>query len=274
MEQFLYRVMPQLLLLVFGCLLGLWGVLLRRTDQGLETYAVRLGRVGAVLLLIWLVAITVMQKQLPMLNLGQLAFFLGALVWYGQCYAQRRVNQRLFTLLPLLGVVILMILGLVLGLRPGSVTPSLRSVSAAVHVAMSLAGIALLMGCGVFGAGHVILDWNIRRRRFNAWFQRLPSLGDLDRLRRLMLVTGWALVTVSLLSALVILNLRVETEGAVISHLHPMLLLAVLLTVLVAADLFHWLSANKLAVGCVIMSAAVVALMFISVIEIFHGRIA
>ena len=33
-------------------------------------------------------------------------------------------------------------------------------------------------------------------------FQRLPSLGDLDHLRRRSLVAGWALVTVSLISAL------------------------------------------------------------------------
>jgi len=273
MDQLLYRVIPDILLLLFGSLLGVWGVSIRRSDLSLESMAVYLGRVGAAMFLIWMVALTVYQRQVPVLNPGQLAFFLGGLVWFGQCYAQQRINQRLFVVLPLLGVVILMVFGLVLGMRPGPVTTSLKSVSTAIHVTMSLAGIALLLGCGVFGAGHVILDLNIRRRNFNAWFQRLPSLGEMDSLRRLTLITGWALVTASLVSALVILNLRSSDQGSVASHLHPMVLLATILTVLVLADRFRWISANKLAIGCMIMSLTVVILICVSVIEIFYGRI-
>jgi len=275
MEQFLYHILPQLVLVLFGVLLGVWGILLRRSDLGLERIALRIGRVGALVYLVWLVVVSVVQKQLPMLNPGQLAFFLGALVWFGQCYAQRQVDQRLFVILPLLGVVGLMVFGLAMGLRPGAVpTKSLLEAGAAVHVTMSLAGVALLLGCGVFAAGHLILDWHIRRRRFDAWFQRLPSLGDLDRLRRVTLVSGWVLVTASLLSAFVWARLRPADEPTVVSHLHPMVLLAVILLVLVAADRRRWLSAHKLAVGCVAMSALVVALITVSVVEIFHGRFA
>ena len=54
MERFLYMVVPQLLLLLFGTLLGIWGILLRRSDLGLERYAVILGRVGAACYLVWL----------------------------------------------------------------------------------------------------------------------------------------------------------------------------------------------------------------------------
>ena len=271
MDQFLYLVMPQLLLLLFGILLGVWGILLRRADLGLEIAAIRIGRIGAVLLVVWLVAVTIMQRQLPMLSPGQLAFFLAGLVWFGQCYVQHRVDQRLFAVLPLLGVVGLMVFGMAVGLRPRAVTASLLGPGAASHVVLSLAGVALLLGCGVFGAGHAILDWHIRRRRFDAWFQRLPSLGDLDRLRRLTLATGWALVTVSLVSALIWSVLRSEGE-TVVSHLHPMILLGFVLTVLVAADRFRWLSASKLAVSCMAMSAVVLVLLCISVVEIFHGR--
>jgi ABC-type uncharacterized transport system permease subunit len=272
MESLLYAVLPQIMLLVFGGLLGIWAILLRRADLQLEGGARRIGRIGAVLYLVWLVAISVMQRQLPMLNAGQLAFFLGGLVWFGQCWVQRSIDQRLFAFLPLLGVVLLMVLGMILGLRPVGVTEVLLGWGAAVHVTLSLAGIALLLGCGVYGAGHVILHWNIRRRRFNAWFQRLPSLGDLDRLRRLSLVTGWALVTVSLVAALAWAARQPADRDTIVSHLHPMILLAVILLALVLADRFRWLSANKIAIGCVIMALVVLTLLGVSVVEIFAGR--
>ncbi len=271
MDRFVHLIWPQLLLLLFGVLLGIWGLLLRRNDLGLEKTAMRVGRVGAVAYLAWLIAVTVVQRQLPMLNPGQLAFFLGALVWLGQCYAQRQVNQRLFAILPLLGVVILMVCGLVFGLHPQDPARTLLGVGPAIHVALSLAGVALLLGCGVFGAGHAILHWHIRRRRFDAWFRRLPSLGDLDRLRRLTLASGWALVTLSLLGGIVWTRMHPSDDPTVVSHLHPMVLLTVLLTGLVAADRFRWLGANHLAVGCIVMSALVVTLLGVSVVEIFVG---
>ena len=272
MESLLYAVLPQIMLLLFGGLLGIWAILLRRADLRLEGGARRIGWVGAALYLVWLVGISVRQNQLPMLNPGQLAFFLGGLVWFGQCWVQHRIDQRLFALLPLLGVVLLMVLGVIMGLRPEGVTDELLGWGAAVHVTLSLAGISLLLGCGVYGAGHVILHWNIRQRRFNAWFQRLPSLGDLDRLRRRSLVAGWALVTVSLMSALGWAARRPAGHDSIVSHLHPMILLAVILLALVAADRFRWLSANKLAIGCVIMALVVLTLLGVSVVEIFAGR--
>jgi hypothetical protein len=90
MDQFLYLVAPQLLLVCFGILLGIWGILLRRTDLGLEAVAGphRLGGRGAAGGLVRGV-VAAAQRQLPMLNPGQLAFFLAGLVWLGQCYAQR-----------------------------------------------------------------------------------------------------------------------------------------------------------------------------------------
>ncbi len=274
MERLIYVVLPQIMLLAFGGLLGVWAILLRRSDLQLESGARRLGRVGAAIYLVWLVAISVLQDQLPMLNAGQLAFFLGGLVWFGQCWVQRSVDQRLFALLPLLGVVILMVGGVIMGLTPDGPVEKLLGWGAAVHVTLSLAGISLLLGCGVYGAGHVILHWNIRRRKFNAWFQRLPSLGDLDRLRRRSLVAGWALVTVSLISALAWAMRQPADRETIVSHLHPMILLAIILLILVLADRFRWFSANKLAISCLVTSALVLALLIASVWEIFTGRVA
>jgi ABC-type uncharacterized transport system permease subunit len=272
MESITYVVLPQVLLLLFGTLLGIWAILLRRTDLNLESGAQRLGKVGGGAYLAWLVLVTAVQRQVPVLNPGQLAYFLGALIWFGQCYSQRQVNQRLFALLPLVGVLGLMLFGVIAGLGPGQVTESLLGVGTAVHVTMSLAGIGLLLGCGVYGAGHVILHHQISTRKFDAWFNRLPSLGDLDRLRRVNLNTGTALVVASLGSALVWSLRQPAGDPMVVSHLHPMLLLAALLVALVLVDHFRWLSSRNLAVACLIMSALVLALLTVSVVEIFLGR--
>jgi ABC-type transport system involved in cytochrome c biogenesis permease subunit len=274
MNPVVYLVLPQLLLVIFGVMLGIWAILLRRADLNLESGAQRLGRVGAGVYIVWLVAITAVQRQVPVLNPGQLAYFLGGLIWLGQCYTQRHVNQRLFALLPLLGVMALMLFGIVAGLAPGQVSDALLGVAPAIHITLSMAGVAMLLGCGVFGAGHLILHHQISNRRIDAWFQRLPSLGDLDRLRRVALSTGTALVTVSLLSAFGWMARQPEGDPVIVSHLHPMILLVALLLVLVVADRFRWLSSRNLSVACVVMSALVLALLTVSVVEIFAGRVA
>jgi ABC-type transport system involved in cytochrome c biogenesis permease subunit len=275
MDRLMYHIVPLLLLVFFSALIAVWTVLARRTDARLEAVARTLGWIGAGFYLIWIVALTLVQGQVPVYNFGQLALFLGGLVWISQTYVQWRVDQRLFTLLPLVGVVTLVLVGLAAGASPDRVPEGLRGPQASFHITLSLAGVAMLLGSGVFGAGQVILHGHIRKRDFDVWFQRLPSLGDLDRLRRVTLVAGWLLITVSLVSALVWLRLRpAGSSGPVISHLHPMLLLAALITALVLADRFRWLAVQRLAWISFLLSALVVVLLLVSVIEIFVGRFA
>ncbi len=274
MDRLLYHIVPLLLLVFFSGLIGLWIVLVRRADTRLETAARGVGWLGALLYLAWMVALTLRQGQVPVYNFGQLALFLGGLVWIGQAYAQWRVDQRLFTLLPLAGVVMLVLVGLAAGPTPSHVPDGLKGGQASVHITLSLAGIAMLLGSGVFGAGQIILHGHLRKRDFDVWFQRLPSLGDLDRLRRVTLVAGWLLISVSLVSAMIWLRLRPAADHApVISHLHPMLLLAVLITLLVLADRFRWLAVQRLAWISFVLSAVVVVLLMVSVVEIFVGRV-
>jgi hypothetical protein len=154
------------------------------------------------------------------------------------------------------------------------VPEKLRGLYASIHITLSLAGIAMLLGSGVFGAGQVILNGHLRKRDFDVWFQRLPSLDDLDRLRRLTLGAGWLLVTVSLVSAGVWLRVHPSQNGVMMSHLHPMILLAVLITALLAADRFRWLSVQRLASLSFALSAVVMVLLLVSVVEIFIGRVA
>jgi hypothetical protein len=51
-----------------------------------------------------------------------------------------------------------------------------------------------------------------------------------------------------------------------------MVLLSALLLALVVVDRFRWLSSRNLAVACLVMSALVLALLTVSVAEIFMGR--
>jgi ABC-type uncharacterized transport system permease subunit len=274
MDRFLYTIAPLLLLVYFSALTGLWVVLVRRSDQRLEGAAGAVGLTGAAMWAAWILGVTAYQGQVPVLNVGQLALFLGGLVWIEQAFVQRRVNQRLFTLLPLAGVVTLVLVGIAVGSTVAEVPEKLRGLRATLHITLSLAGIAMLLGSGVFAAGQVILHGHLRKRDFDVWFQRLPSLDDLDHLRRLTLGAGWLLVTVSLVSSFVWLHMRPSDSGVMMSHLHPMILLAVLITALLVADRFHWLSAQRLASLSLALSAVVMVLLLVSVVEIFLGRFA
>jgi ABC-type uncharacterized transport system permease subunit len=274
LDQLLYTVAPLLLLAYFSALTGLWAVLVRRSDRRLESAAGVAGLAGAGLYLLWILGVTLHQGQVPVLNPGQLALFLGGLVWIEQAFVQRRVDQRLFTLLPLAGVVALVLVGIAAGSAAAEVPEKLRGLHATVHITLSLAGVAMLLGSGVFGAGQVILHGHLRKRDFDVWFQRLPSLDDLDRLRRLTLGAGWLLVTVSLVSASIWLRVRPADSKVMMSHLHPMILLAVLITALLAANRFRWLSAQRLATLSFALSAVVMVLLLVSVVEIFVGRVA
>ena len=58
MDRLLYHIVPLLLLVFFSGLIGLWAVLVRRSDARLETAAKGAGWLGALLYLAWIVALT------------------------------------------------------------------------------------------------------------------------------------------------------------------------------------------------------------------------
>jgi hypothetical protein len=81
-------------------------------------------------------------------------------------------------------------------------------------------------------------------------------------------------MTVSVVLAMAGLWLLPTAREATISHLHPMLTLWVILSALWAAERFRWLTQLKLAAASVAVSALMVVLIVISVVEFFGGRLA
>jgi ABC-type uncharacterized transport system permease subunit len=275
MSAFVYATAPLILLALTSGLLAAWGMLLARPDRKIEEVLVGLGTALALLLTGWLVWMSLLQHQVPVLTPGQVLVFLGVLIWLMHSLLQRRVRQRFFSLMPLGVLVLLLLLGTIAGLRPGAGVPeTLFGFRSGFHITLSLAGMALLLGSGVFGAGHLVLHKQIKRRSFGTWFQHLPSLQDLDRLRRTTLGAGWLLVTVSLASAMASMYLDPGRGGAMLSHLHPMLVLWALITLLLAADRFRWMGSRRLAVGSLVLAGLMVVLIAVSVVEIFTGRFA
>lgn len=266
-----YSLLPALMLLLYGGLIATWIHLANRPDGRVEEIAERSGLAALGLYLIWMAVITAIQRQIPVLTFGQLAAFLGFIVWAGQSLVQTKVRQRLLVILPAAAVALLILAAITSGLHPAKAPDSLRGLGAALHIALSLAGIAMLLGSGVFGAGLLILHRQIAHRVFGRFFSSLPSMDEMDRLRIISVNLGWLLISISLISAMFWMRL-VRTDSKVMeSHLHPMLTLWVLVTILALTARFKWLRRTRLAAISVGLAALVLGLAMVSVVEFFVG---
>jgi HemX protein len=267
---FLTSVIPLGLLVGYSVLIGLWNAPCHAEGRKRDHHLVRAGNILTLVLGIWWVGFALFQGVLPIASPGQLLATVATFIWLGATYAQYRVNQRKLTIIPLAAVVILFIAAVSMGMGKVEVLPeNLVNPRASVHIAMSLSAVTLLLGSGVFGAGEIILHKQIKSRTFGQWFHDMPSMSDLNRLRRVSLTAGWILITISVAMALGSLVLMPESREVTISHLHPMLVLWVTITSLWAADRFHWIAQQKLAVAAVGMSALMVLLLIVSVIGFF-----
>ncbi|MCB2211604.1 hypothetical protein KQI52_05775 [bacterium] len=270
MQVFLTTVLPLIMLVGFSLLLGLWNAPCHPEGRKRDHHLIRAGNILAIIFGIWWAGYAVFQGALLVATPGQLLVTFACFMWLGVAYTQTRVSQRKLTIIPLAVVALLLISALALGLETTSVKPeNLVNARASVHIAMSLAAVTLLLGSGMFGAGEIILHKQIKSRTFGQWFHDMPSMSDLNRLRRVSLTAGWVLVTISVVSALGTLWFLPESREATISHLHPMLVLWGIITSLWLADRFHWLAQQKLAAASVGVSALMILLLIVSVIGFF-----
>jgi len=274
MTTLLFLIIPITLLIFFIGLLGFWLFLFIKANQHLESTASKLGVALALLYLLWLGMIAINQQQTPAVNTSQMLALLAGLIWMGHSFVQWRIRQRILTVLPLVTVIALLSIALVLGMKVDSSPDKLREGGAIVHILFSMAAVTLLLGAGVFGMGQTLLHNQIKRRQFGAWFNYLPSLDDLDRLRRITLNTGWLLITVSMVGSLIWMLLYASPDGPVISHLHPMLTLWAIVTAVTATDKFHLIAVQKAAILTTILSLVVLALLIVSVLGIFRVEMA
>ncbi len=270
MDLIVFRLLPIVIFLVAAFLLAWWVRIFSHPSRIGEERASSFGGVVSIIFIGWAIVATVVQGQAPVLNIGQLLFFLGILIWAAQSYLQSKVRQRMLVLLPLVVIVTMFLSGILLGTgRPERIAENLSGGTTGVHMVLSMAGVAMLLGSGVFAAEQLTLHRHLKNRIFGRWFSYLPSLEDLDRLRRHSLKAGWLIVTFSLLMALVWMQIGNSTSSALISHLHPMLTLWTILTMFVLANKYGWLAINRLAATSLFLSVLVLVLLLVSLYEIF-----
>jgi ABC-type uncharacterized transport system permease subunit len=273
MNLLVYSLFPALLLLIYGGLLAMWLQLAGRPDQQLEQRAIRSGWLALGIYGLWMLLITVAQAQVPVLTIGQLMAFLGLLIWADQVYIQHRVRQRLLIALPLATVILLLLTAIVIGFKPNGSPEALHGWWSALHITLSLAGVAMLLGGGVYGAGAMILHRQLTRREFGPLFTALPPLGDMNRLRSITLYVGWLLITLSLASSLMWMVIERAGSPRSFTHLHAMAGLWLVISVLALSERKNWLGQHRQARLSVAISALILLMVVASVIEMFlRGR--
>ncbi len=272
MNTLLAAIIPLGMLVGFSVLLGLWNAPCHQEGRKRDRHLIRAGNILALVFAAWWAGFTLYQGVILIATPGQLLATFACAIWLAASYAQYRVSQRKLTIIPLAAAILLLVSAMAIGLgRAADLPQTLINPRASVHIAMSLAGVTLLLGSGVYGAGEIILHKQIKSRTFGQWFHDLPSMSDLNRLRRVSLTAGWLLVTISVASAMSTLWLLPESREATISHLHPMLTLWAIITTLWAADRFHWLAQQKIAFASLAVSGLMVLLLIVSLVGFFTG---
>ncbi len=267
----IYTLFPAVMLLFFGGLLALWITLYHKPDEVLERITLRVGWATLLAYAIWLTMLTSEQRQIPILTAGQISVFLGFLIWMDQLIVQRSISQKILVMLPLATVIALILFGIAGGLRHTSAPDELHSAWSAVHIVLSMAGVAMLFGSGVYGAGSMLLRRELISRKFGRLFSSLPSMDEMHKLRALALYLGWLLITVSFASAIVFMILEKSGNPSFFSHLHEMFALWVVATLLALSERLRWFGDHKQARLTVAMSALIFLLITGSVLQIFFG---
>jgi ABC-type uncharacterized transport system permease subunit len=271
MNLVVYALLPGLMLLLYGGLLSTYIHIAYQPDRRLETAAAHAGTVTLAVYAVWMILITLLQKQLPITNAGQVAAFLGFLIWADQSLVQFKVRQRMLSLLPIAAVTFLLLVGIVVGSRPEGIPRVVTGPWAAFHITLSLAGFAMLLGAGAYGAGYLILHRQMKSRKFGSLFSRLPSMEEINYLRTMAVSIGWLLITISLVSAAVwMLNFKPLSE-IFHGHLAGMTGLWVIVSALALADHMLWGTQRRMATLTVGLTVFVLLLIVATVIGFFAG---
>ncbi len=271
MNLLIYSFLPALLLLTYGGLLAMWLQLAGHPDQQLEQRAVRAGWAALALYGLWMALVSLQQRQVPVLSVGQLMAFLGLLIWADQTYIQWRIRQRLLVVLPLATVILLLLASFVVGIYPDGHPKAMSSAWSAFHITLSLAGVAMLLGSGVFGAGAMILHRQLTKREFGPLFSALPPMGDMNRLRSFALYVGWWMITFSLASSIAWMIVKNAGTPVFFTHLHVMAGLWLVISVLALSERKNWLGQYRQARLSLALSALILFMVMASVIEMFMG---
>ncbi|MCK9378007.1 MAG: c-type cytochrome biogenesis protein CcsB [Syntrophobacterales bacterium] len=89
---------------------------------------------------------------------------------------------------------------LILPQRHGALSPALQGFWLAVHICLTLLGVAALALAGLGGILYLIQERQIKGKRFGFFYRRLPSLSQLDTLNYWCLTIGFPLLTAGMIS--------------------------------------------------------------------------
>ncbi|MCB9357748.1 MAG: hypothetical protein H6505_04155, partial [Calditrichaeota bacterium] len=139
------------------------------------------------------------------------------------------------------------------------------------HIVLSTAGVAMLFGSGVYGAGAILLRRVLIRKQFGRLFSALPSMDDMHRLRALAVYHGWLLITISFASSTLFMFIQRAGTPSFFSHLHEMFALWLAATLLALSENRNWLGDQRQAKLTVALTALMFLLLAGSVTQIFFG---
>ena len=267
----LFDLLPALIVAMYGGLLATWVHLANRPNAHIEKLALRISWSTLFLYFVWLLLLTISQKQIPFINAGQLAAFIGFLIWASHLYAQTRIRQGILAVLPILVSAGLVLIALALGTEPVAIPDSLRGYLVSIHITLVMAGVALLLGAGVYGFGYLVLHRQIKRRSFGPFFSMMPSLNDLNQLRSFTVTSGWILVTVGVVGGVIWMLMRSDLYSAMISHLGIAIGFWGIVSLMAAASRFRWLGQRRLAGFSALISAVMIILIMMSIAVTYPG---
>lgn len=262
---------PSLTLAAYGGLLATWVHLANHPDKYTEKWANRISWFSFGLYFIWILLLSIYQKQIPFITEGQLAALLGFLIWTAHLYVQRKIKQGILVVLPLMAVVIMILISIILGTDYTDPPEMFRGFWAGLHITFSMSGVALLLGTGVYGLGYLVLHHRIKKRKFGPFYSLMPSLGDLSYLRSITLITGWILITMGMVAGAIWMLKRTDFYSLLRGHLGIALIFWAAISIVSAASKFKLLRQRKLAAFSVFLSAVIFMLIIISIIVTYPG---
>ncbi len=269
--EILFSLLPAVIVAIYGALLATWVHLASHPNNFIEKLATRLSWISLLIYFFWLLLISIVQKQIPFTSIGQLAALIGFFIWGAHLYAQKRMKQGILVVLPVITVILLILFSLILGTQPTKTPEIFDGEWVSFHIAFTMAGVALLLGAGVYGFGYLVLHRQIKKRKFGPLFSLMPSLNDLNMLRSLTVSAGWLFVTLGTLFGSIWMLMRTELFDTLHDHLGIALFFWGIITLMTVASRFRWLKQRQLAGFSALLSAVMIALIIISMFITYPG---
>lgn len=267
----LFSLLPAVIVAMYGALLATWVHLASHPNKFIEKLATRLSWISLSVYFLWLLLISLVQNQIPFASIGQLAALIGFFIWAAHIYAQKRMKQGILIVLPVVTVIFLILLSLVLGTQPTETPEIFEGEWVSLHIAFTMAGVALLLGAGVYGFGYLVLHRQIKKRKFGPLFSLMPSLNDLNMLRSLTVSAGWLFVTLGILFGSIWMLMRTELFDILRNHLGIALFSWGIITLMALASRFRWLKQRQLAGFSALLSVIMIVLIIMSMFITYLG---